>query len=76
MEDNGQGFEPDDEDLKTHTTLKNIQQRLKIFLTDLHNSAVDWQKLDAEIFGDSAIKKSREPLQHQIYAITRRSNFY
>ena len=36
---------------------------------ELRNAAVDWEKLDAGIFGDDARKSFRQPLQHQLDAI-------
>ena len=51
-------------------TLQNQDPEvLKISLTDLRNAAVNWDKLDAGIFGDDARKSFREPLQHQLDAI-------
>ena len=41
----------------------------RIGIEDLRNAAVDWQKLDAGIFGDDARKIDRQPLQHQLDAI-------
>ena len=41
----------------------------RIGLEDLRNAVVDWEKLDAGIFGDDARKIFREPLQHQLDAI-------
>ncbi|MBO4779620.1 MAG: DEAD/DEAH box helicase family protein, partial [Selenomonadaceae bacterium] len=37
--------------------------------TDLQNAAVDWEKLNQNIFGEGAIKKFREILPHQLDAI-------
>ena len=58
-------------------TLQNQDPEvLKISLTDLQNAAVDWDKLDAGIFGDDAVKKSRQLLQHQIDAINSTKNYF
>lgn len=51
-------------------TLQNQSPEvLRIGMEELRKAAVDWEKLDAGTFGDSAVKNSREPLQHQLDAI-------
>lgn len=41
----------------------------RIGLEELRKAAVDWEKLDAGIFGKKAIKNFREPKEHQLKAI-------
>ena len=41
----------------------------RIGIEELRNADVDWEKLDAGIFGDDARKSFRQPLQHQLDAI-------
>lgn len=49
---------------------------VRISLTDLQNAAVDWQKLNQNIFGEGAIKKFREILPHQFDAINATQNYF
>ena len=53
-----------------------IPQVSRISLTDLQNAAVDWEKLDAGIFGEGAVKKYREPLKHQLDAINAAQEYF
>ena len=48
----------------------------RLGLEDLRNAAVDWEKLDAGIFGDDARKNFREPLQHQLDAINATQQYF
>ena len=51
-------------------TIKNqVPPVSRIGLQDLENAAVDWEKLDAGIFGDDAVLKTRTLKQHQLDAI-------
>ena len=58
-------------------TLQNQSPEVtRIGPEELRNAAVDWEKLDAGIFGDDARKISREPLQHQLDAINATQNYF
>ena len=51
-------------------TLQNQSPEVaRIGLEELRTAPVDWEKLDAGIFGKEAVKDAREPKEHQLNAI-------
>ena len=51
-------------------TLQNQSPEvLRIGMEELSKAAVDWEKLDAGLFGKQAVNNFREPLEHQLNAI-------
>lgn len=55
---------------EAENTIKNQMPPVaRISLYDLQNAAVDWDKLNAGIFGEAAIKKERTPKEHQKKAL-------
>ncbi len=58
-------------------TLQNQSPPVSVIsLTDLQNAAVDWDKLNAGIFGNDARKNSRELRNYQIDAINAAYNYF
>ena len=48
----------------------------RIGMEELRKAAVDWEKLDVGSFGKDAVKNFREPLPHQLDAITAAQNHF
>ena len=48
----------------------------RIGLKVLEDALVDWEKLDAGIFGDEAIINTRNPLEHQLEAISKAQEYF
>ncbi|MBR1696549.1 MAG: DEAD/DEAH box helicase family protein, partial [Selenomonas sp.] len=62
---------------EAENTIKNQNPPVaRISLTDLQTEAIDWEKLNNGIFGEGAIKKDRQPRDHQKKAMKLAAEHY
>lgn len=62
---------------EAENTIKNQNPPVaRISLTDLQTAAIDWEKLNNGIFGEGAIKKDRQPRDHQKKAMKLAAEHY
>ena len=62
---------------EAENTIKNQNPPVaRISLTDLQTAAIDWEKLNSGIFGEGAIKKDRQPRDHQKKAMKLAAEYY